>query len=88
MDGLTKKFPELKYLSSGCGYCELYIKTSSPKFNVCAKCPIRPKLKDWEELGGFGDYFGCLKINHPYKTWNRNSTKENAQAVLDLILKS
>jgi len=75
---------EIEKLNSRCGLCELYFYTSNKKLRHCAKCPIRPKIKDYNDFFGCG----CRQDIHPYNYWyafTEKDDKEYAQAVLDLI---
>ena len=83
-EGLYNVYPEMKLLKCGCALCERFILTQSKRFGSCFECPIRPKLKEYDDL----EWSGCLQDLHPYSTWLGHGTKENAQAVLDLIKKS
>lgn len=82
--GVHFKVEGLLGLQSNCGLCDKYQDTASKSLKYCAKCPIRLKVKDYSSIGNTG----CWQDSHPYKIWSYNATKENAQAVLDLILKS
>lgn len=83
---LRLKYPELIGLRHNCGYCEKYLYTTSKTLTFCAKCPIRPKMKNYDDI----DNVGCAQKIHPFNQWRENdyNAKENAQAVLDLIEKS
>lgn len=81
---LFDEYPELEKLRHYCGYCELYFKTHNKMLSSCVKCPINPNIKDYNDL----EQSGCAQKIHPFHIWWVNSTKENAQAVLDLIEKS
>lgn len=74
------KYPELEELIAKCGLCEKYFNTTTLKLSVCGRCPIRPKVKDYDGVG-----CGCLQTKHPWNRWMDYPTSENAQAVLDLI---
>ena len=79
-NGSSEHLPEiLASLLSECGYCEKY----RDKWNRnCGKCPLNLK-------GNLTEFsMGCLVPGHPWNIWADNKTKENAQAVLDLILKT
>jgi len=69
---------------NGCAYCEKYYYTCSEKFDYCFKCPIRPKISEYDDISDAG----CCQECHPYIKWQSDQTKENAQAVLDLIKES
>ena len=75
--GQLAEIPELRHYNAQCSYCEMFIK--SPVW--CKGCPlaILPH-EDYEH--------GCLHKDHPYNKWDMNSTRETAQAVLDLIIKT
>ncbi len=47
LDKLIKNVPELKKSEYKCPYCDLYRLTQSKTLHLCAKCPIRPKVKDY-----------------------------------------
>ncbi len=73
-DHNNNKLPkELDELISHCGYCEKYEQ-------YCLECPLY--------LGDDTDGNGCASDTHPWSIWYYNSTVENAQAMLDLILKT
>lgn len=78
---MLENHPELAKLRSHCGYCELYSTTKSKTLRCCFKCPIRPKVRDYNN---FRDT-GCRQLAHPWRKWHFDRTKENAQGVLDLI---
>lgn len=64
--------PELKSLNNNCGFCE----RAAQKFGGCqdkSNCPL------W--VGNLA----CPDTGHPWDTWRDISTRENAEAVLDLI---
>ena len=70
-----------EFLDNGCGLCEKYLHASNEALKYCAKCPIRPKVNDYNDL----EDSGCAQECHPFYKCE-NQTKENAQAVLDLII--
>ena len=74
-NGLLSKHPELGEFPSHCSYCELF---ASLEYS-CEGCPIRPTYVSHFELG-------CCMYHHPFYIWCNSRTKENAQAVLDLII--
>jgi len=78
--GLIYKHPELDNFSNNCAYCDKYIDTRSITIEYCFKCPIRIKNRN--------NSISCFNLNHPHNIWDNNETKENAQAVLDMIIKS
>ena len=82
--GLCIKHPELSKLLSNCGYCEIYYNTHSINLLKCLDCPIRPEKENYNNLSKEG----CLQKCHPYFKWYTNQTVENAQSVLDLIIKN
>ena len=47
------------------------------KYDDCKKCPLY-----------LDESINCDHSEHPWKIWVNNSTVENAQAMLDLILKT
>lgn len=67
-----------------CGYCELYFETDFNNLVACAKCPIRPKVRDYDDLSESG----CMQKCHPYRTWWYDKTKKNAEGVRELVRKS
>lgn len=71
-DELIEAIPELVELISNCGYCEKYVAL----FDNCPKCPLTIIEAN------------CCEYTHPFYKWFHTRTKENAQAVLDLILES
>jgi hypothetical protein len=73
-EGLTENYPRLRDLKAECAYCELYVKYR------CDGCPIQPEMQI--------NRLGCFNREHPYNVWYYDSTKSNAQAVLDLIKNS
>ena len=84
-DPHLKRLPiEVRDLRAHCGYCEKYftLHGASSVRSVCGKCPL---VKN-EDLNAIDS--GCVQPGHPYAIWASSSTKENAQAVLDLIRKS
>jgi hypothetical protein len=62
-----------------CALCEKYLHTTDTVLRQCAECPIRPDIKDYDELGGMG----CRQEVHPFQIWDY--TKETAIKVLELI---
>jgi hypothetical protein len=83
-NGLLNKYPELTNLINDCAYCELYYDTKNKKLNNCAKCPIKLKT---EYYNSFYDV-SCQQTNHLYYAWYKKQTKENAEAILNLIKNS
>ena len=79
-DLIYREIPELLGLKFECSYCELF--WNLPYSAGCKGCPLRPKRKVDK------DDCGCMQTNHPYNKWYCYSTKKNAQAVLDLIIKT
>ena len=76
VNGLLHMYPEVANYIGYCAYCELYWKEN------CSNCPIRGDVPiDYKHMC-------CFILNHPYYRWLKDKTKANAQAVLDLILKS
>lgn len=68
-------------LKANCGLCEKYHHSTNRTIISCAKCPIRPKVKDYDdELES-----GCHQDIHPYYIWLQDSNVDNAKAVLKLI---
>lgn len=74
--GLFVKYPKLRDFESSCAYCQLFI--YSP--GNCKGCPLKPEK-------GTG-LTGCWESNHPWFNWYRHQTKENAEAVRNLIIKT
>ena len=60
-----------------CSYCEMFFNEAD-----CVNCPLN---LDGEQRGSWGK---CKAHNHPYAIWSDDKTKANAQAVLDLIIKT
>ena len=87
-NGLYDVLPELRLLLSGCAYCELYLGTRSKTLDECAKCLIRPKVNEYDDLNDLG----CSQRNHPFFKWeNAQTTKlkiKYAKELLELIKKS
>jgi hypothetical protein len=79
---VTKYLPEIQNFYRYCGLCELYQHTINNELSRCAKCPIRPDVQYFF----LNESDGCCQDGHPFHIWSHNKTKENAQAVLDLIL--
>jgi recombinational DNA repair protein RecR len=71
--GLLQNISELKDLNGNCAYCELFMNKG------CKGCPICPS-----EIMDNGS--GCRQVDHPFDIWYYNKNRENAQAVLDLII--
>ncbi len=84
VDHLRVDVPELKHLLHECGYCQIYFYDETKTISSCGKCPIRPKIKDYDDL----NESGCEQSKHPHRIWWLEKTKENARAVLDLIKNS
>ncbi len=89
LNELYKAIPELNNFESGCAYCELYNATNSAVFLCCARCPIRPKLKDYDDM----EYCGCLQKIHPFDKWSDIPRLEKdkikyAKELLELIKQS
>lgn len=72
-EGTIDKFPELDKMKAECPYCELF----NPPFDEeCAGCPLNiNRVICYDEDSTYGRYYD-------------NPTKETAQAVLDLIIKT
>lgn len=86
---LTVMIPELKGLSYSCGYCEKYLNTYGKTLDQCEKCPLRPKIKDYDDLTNVG----CCQAVHPFDKWyNIEETSPDAlqyaKELLELIKKS
>jgi len=84
VSGLTGKCPELSTLNGYCGYCEKYVETSSKTLKRCFKCPIRPKIKDYDNKYNKG----CLQLISPCYNYSCNPCRETAQLVLNQIINS
>lgn len=80
-DGLIEAIPELRELKANCGYCEYYLVQHPNPMHNCTNCPLAPENYDWED-----EDTGCSYVHHLYRTWAFNSTTENAQKVLDMII--
>ena len=80
--GVCKRF---EHLRAECGLCEKYSETKGEKLVCCEKCPIRPKIKDYDKDPDAYEWAGCTQDSHPFYVWDKEKTKKNAQAVLDLI---
>jgi len=86
-DGQLDSMPELIPLLHECGYCEKYFYTKSDELLLCAKCPIRPGISEYNETGDSG----CAQEKHPYMKWCRaNGAKKlhYAKQLLELIKQS
>lgn len=79
---LIKDIPILDTFTAECSYCELF-KAYGNNPDRCKGCPLN--IDNKELLQGM---FACNDPEHPYQQWDRNPTKETAQAVLDLIVKT
>lgn len=71
-EGLFHSIPELDSFETGCAYCELFVN----RLTNCQGCPLSQ------------NGLTCIGNGHPYDDWDANPTKENAQKVLDLIIKT
>ena len=74
--------PELFVLQAQCGYCEKYLSLNYNiiKLKRCGRCPLIIS-REYEYS------FACDQSDHPFNIWKKNKTRENAQVMLDLILK-
>jgi len=65
-----------------CPYCELFARRDG-KDQICIGCPLDLGNRDLRSLA-------CCEFNHPWNIWfyAKGPTKEHAQAVLDLIIKT
>jgi hypothetical protein len=63
-----------------CSLCEKYLSTKSKTLDRCADCPIRPKLKNYNDINALG----CLQHHHPFRI-GMIDREECAKAVLDLL---
>ena len=75
--GLCEAIPVLKKLPSNCSYCSLF---ASMMYD-CKGCPLQINQNMLQTSG-------CVRLGHPYNTWFDDKTRENAQKVLDLIVKT
>jgi len=73
--GLFEVIPEIEQYVSGCSYCYLYIELD------CHGCPLRIPDIRWPGCS-------CAGNSHQFYIWFNHKTKANAQAVLDLIIKT
>jgi hypothetical protein len=73
---------EVRLLLHDCGLCEKYFHTHSKYLVYCDKCPIRPKLHDYDDIDGSG----CWQKKHLFYKWFHNRTPKTSQKVLDLII--
>ncbi len=80
IEGLNDALPELKHLISRCGYCDYFLAKNDNKA-ACYNCPLNTKPKIYDD-------FICCMPNHPWMIWFESKTKENAEAMLDLIKKT
>lgn len=71
-DTIFDKYPRLREFESECAYCQLFIKQG------CDGCP----LNIGEKLPTLGS---CWNIQHPWRAWYKNKTKETALKVVELI---
>lgn len=70
---------------ANCAYCEKYWSTSTKKLSICGKCPIRPKVKDYNSLSESG----CTQKCHPFHKWLKEDISvETTTVMLDLIINS
>lgn len=69
-------YPELRNIRAACGYCQKYLMLLN-----CKGCPLNIINNGFYEAG-------CHQAGHPYNDWIEDPTKENAQKVLDLIIKT
>jgi len=76
---LITNVPNILYLRSYCGYCELYNKKENRI--DCTNCPIDFIKQDYQHCG-------CNRKGHPFLAFINNRTKRNAQTVLNLIKQS
>lgn len=82
-DGGAENVPKMyNKFTAGCPYCELFAERNALG-EVCVGCPL--------DLGNRAlDDLACCESGHPWNTWYEADvpTKEQAQAVLDLIIKT
>jgi|WetSurMetagenome_2_1015567.scaffolds.fasta_scaffold1299640_1 hypothetical protein len=69
-------------LKCNCGLCEKYRETSSLSLNYCAKCPIRPKVTEYDNRHNVG----CNQHIHPWRQWANTGYPSQAQKVLNFII--
>jgi hypothetical protein len=79
--GISKAIPKLEEFINVCSYCELYFYISNEIFEYCVGCPLIVESENYD----YGNS-GCGQKNSLYDIWYKDSTKENAQKVLDLII--
>ena len=76
-DSGIRKNPLFMFLHFNCGFCELH--SGDFKNPKCEDCEINMGL----EKAPCGN--SCWNVDHVFAQWANDSTKENAQKVLDLI---
>ena len=76
--GLRDEYPELINFRAGCSYCELFWDSVTG----CKGCPLKARRRVYIREPG------CRQPKHSYNIWDDEPTKANAQAVLDLIIKT
>ncbi len=79
--GLTNLFAD-------CGYCEKYLHDLEDS-KICRHCPLNAKKLNikYDKVFNYGEAH-CLFNDHPYNIWQENQTVENAERMLNLIIKS
>ncbi len=78
---LLEAIPELENIEEYCGLCHKYLKVTYDPYSVsCDKCPI-----DIIKTKKNNHTSGCWQNEHPFNIYECETTKENAQKVLDLI---
>jgi len=87
-EDLAELLPEVQNFPANCGLCALYYNKQNDKLSHCVNCPIQLDIKDYDNYDEDAFIFSCscVQNKHVFSTWYNNKTKENAQAVLDLIL--
>ena len=84
---LTTNIPELKYLVGTCGLCQLCSDTNNCN-NIYHECYYIKNGIEYDcPLIINGTTCGMEGYDHPWHNWQKNRTKKNAQAVLNLIKK-
>ena len=76
--GMYEAIPVLLIFKNGCSYCELF----ENLYDGCKDCPLSIfKVR-------YNGVLACDRAKHPYSRWVHHKTRENAQKVLDLIVKT
>lgn len=72
---ISESISELTRFDDKCSYCEFFADSNTD----CEGCPLQISTVKIKSLG-------CMRGNHPYRRWAHHKSKENAQAVLNLII--